>query len=410
MDSNKSISANFVEVTENNFVLTILSNPQSSGTSSGAGSYEGDTLVPITAEPLTGYEFLSWTGSGIQDLNSSDTNILLSENRTITANFQKKTFLLQINQIEGGSMTGGGYYSFGTEANISAVPNEGYEFSNWNGSGITSPGSSDTTISVSQDLNISASFNLRSHTLTLPVAMGGSVTGSGTYPFGEIVTISATPQTGYSFLQWNGGGLTNPFESTTTIKITEDANISAEFVIQYYSLSVGAEFGGDAKGSGSFRHGSVVSISATAAQGYQFEYWEIDGESYSIYPFSTIDIKSDLNISAVFSVKPLSANLEVTSLIALDWYDSSWFGVFFQSDNGWVYHLEFGWIFPIINQSENLWFWSQKLGWIWAGEETYSEQYLWSESIQNWIFWENNDLGSIRYFDYSNDQWVDWER
>jgi uncharacterized repeat protein (TIGR02543 family) len=410
MDSNKSISANFVEVTENNFVLTILSNPQSSGTSSGAGSYAGDTLVPIIAEPLTGYEFLSWTGSGIQDLNSSDTNILLSENRTITANFQKKTFLLQINEIEGGSMTGGGYYSFGTEANISAVPNEGYEFSHWNGSGITSPGSSDTTISVSQDLNISASFNLRSHTLTLPVAMGGSVTGSGTYPFGEIVTISATPQTGYSFLQWNGGGLTKPLDSTTTIKITEDANISAEFLIQYYSLSVGAEFGGDVKGSGSFRHGTVVSISATAAKGYQFEHWEIDGERYSIYPFTTIDIKSDLNVSAIFSVKPLSANLEVTNLIALDWYDSSWFGVFFQSDNGWVYHLEFGWIFPIINQSQNLWFWSQKLGWIWAGEETYSEQYLWSESIQNWIFWENNDLGSIRYFDYSNDQWVDWER
>ena len=410
MDSNKSISANFVQVTENNFVLTILSNPQSSGTSSGAGSYAGDTLVPITAEPLIGYEFLSWTGSGIQDLNSSDTNILLSENHTITANFQKKTFLLQINDVEGGSMTGSGYYSFGTEANISAVPNEGYEFSHWNGIGITSPGSSNTTVSVSQDLNISASFILRSHTLTLPVTVGGSVIGSGTYPFGEMVTISATPQTGYSFLQWNGGGLTNPLESTTTIKITEDANISAEFVIQYYSLSVGAEFGGDAKGSGSFRHGSVVSISATAAQGYQFEYWEIDGESYSIYPFTTIEIKSDLNVSAVFSVKPLSANLEVTNLIALDWYDSSWFGVFFQSDNGWVYHLEFGWIFPIINQSENLWFWSQKLGWIWADEETFPEQYLWSEAIQNWIFWENNDFDSIRYFDFSSDQWVDWER
>ena len=410
MDSNKSISANFVQVTENNFVLTILSNPQSSGTSSGAGSFAGDTLVPITAEPLIGYEFLSWTGSGIQDLNSSDTNILLSENRTITANFQKKTFLLQINDVEGGSMTGSGYYSFGTEANISAVPNEGYEFSHWNGIGITSPGSSNTTVSVSQDLNISASFILRSHTLTLPVTVGGSVIGSGTYPFGEMVTITATPQTGYSFLQWNGGGLTNPLESTTTIKITEDANISAEFVIQYYSLSVGAEFGGDAKGSGSFRHGSVVSISATAAQGYQFEYWEIDGESYSIYPFTTVEIKSDLNVSAVFSVKPLSANLEVTNLIALDWYDSSWFGVFFQSDNGWVYHLEFGWIFPIINHSENLWFWSQKLGWIWADEETFPEQYLWSEAIQNWIFWENNDFDSIRYFDFSSDQWVDWER
>ena len=410
MDSNKSISANFVQVTENNFVLTILSNPQSSGTSSGAGSYAVDTLVPITAEPLIGYEFLSWTGSGIQDPNSSDTNILLSENRTITANFQKKTFLLQINDVEGGSMTGSGYYSFGTEANISAVPNEGYEFSHWNGIGITNPGSSNTTVSVSQDLNISASFILRSHSLTLPVTVGGSVIGSGTYPFGEMVTISATPQTGYSFLQWNGGGLTNPLESTTTIKITEDANISAEFVIQYYSLSVGAEFGGNAKGSGSFRHGSVVSISATAAQGYQFEYWEIDGESYSIYPFTTVEIKSDLNVSAVFSVKPLSANLEVTNLIALDWYDSSWFGVFFQSDNGWVYHLEFGWIFPIINQSENLWFWSQKLGWIWADEETFPEQYLWSEAIQNWIFWENNDFDSIRYFDFSSDQWVEWER
>ena len=57
MDSNKSITANFIPVTENNFVLSIVAIPEIGG-STGAGSYLSNTVVPITANPLQ-YEFLS---------------------------------------------------------------------------------------------------------------------------------------------------------------------------------------------------------------------------------------------------------------------------------------------------------------------------------------------------------------
>ena len=46
--------------------------------------------VSILAEPQTGYEFVAWTGSGIHDLNSSNTNILLSENQYHHCKFSKK--------------------------------------------------------------------------------------------------------------------------------------------------------------------------------------------------------------------------------------------------------------------------------------------------------------------------------
>ena len=57
MDSNKSISAQFIPE-ENNFVLSILSNPVAGGSSFGSGTYSPNTFAPITAEPLTGYEFV----------------------------------------------------------------------------------------------------------------------------------------------------------------------------------------------------------------------------------------------------------------------------------------------------------------------------------------------------------------
>ena len=29
------------------------------------------------------------------------------------------------------------------------------------------------------------------------------------------------------------------------------------------------------------------------------------------------------------------------------WYNSEWFGDFFQSPNGWIFHMDFGWLFPV---------------------------------------------------------------
>ena len=62
--------------------------------------------------PFDGYEFISWSGTDIQGMDSPQTIILIPENLLITANFQKKKFTLQINQTQGGVAKGGGNFEY----------------------------------------------------------------------------------------------------------------------------------------------------------------------------------------------------------------------------------------------------------------------------------------------------------
>jgi len=101
-----------------------------------------------------------------------------------------------------------------------------------------------------------------------------------------------------------------------------------------------------------------------------------------------------------------SENLEDISEIAPDWYDSAWFGTFFQNENGWAYHLKFEWIYPVIENKKNIWFWHAQLGWVWAAYESFPDQYLWSKNSQDWLLWVNDTPATIRFYDYSISDWL----
>lgn len=56
-------------------------------------------------------------------------------------------------------------------------------------------------------------------------AVNGSITGSGQYPYGTYVTLTAIPSEGYKFTQWSDGLVCNP----RTEAVTADATYTAEF-------------------------------------------------------------------------------------------------------------------------------------------------------------------------------------
>ena len=116
---------------------------------------------------------------------------------------------------------------------------------------------------MSQDRTISASFTINSYNLSVLAGTGGSVSGSGSFQYGSSPTISATPDTGYSFAGWTGDGVTEPTQTSTTVDMSQDRTISASFTINSYDLSVLAGTGGSVSGSGSFQYGSSPTISAT---------------------------------------------------------------------------------------------------------------------------------------------------
>jgi len=95
-----------------------------------------------------------------------------------------------------------------------------------------------------------------------------------------------------------------------------------------------------------------------------------------------------------------------------DWYDSSWFGTFFDAQDGWIYHLDLEWVYVTSDASdegvENYWIYSPSIGWIWTGPELFNQDdtavsFLYSFELTSWLY-----LDSARgYFNYSSNSWIE---
>ncbi|MBA7693002.1 hypothetical protein ES703_101577 [subsurface metagenome] len=156
MSSDKSIGASFVRV-----CAMTISTGAGGTTDPSPGSYTHDsgTVVVITAIPDTGYGFTGWTG----DVYSSqeDDNpltITLYTDKSVTANFMPHCVLTIASGSGGSTDPKPGSYGYipGTQVTVRAVPNSGYQFSDWSGdaSGTTNP----IIVTMDDDKMIAANF------------------------------------------------------------------------------------------------------------------------------------------------------------------------------------------------------------------------------------------------------------
>jgi hypothetical protein len=105
MDSDKTVTANFSEVTPvpGNYTLTMAVNDSNGGSTTPAvGNYEypEGTKVEISASQNSGWQFVSWSG-GVAEPNSASTNVTMDSDKTVTANFS---------EVPVYPAGGGGYY------------------------------------------------------------------------------------------------------------------------------------------------------------------------------------------------------------------------------------------------------------------------------------------------------------
>lgn len=151
---------------------------------------------------------------------------------------------------------------------------------------------------------------------------GGSVSGGGTYIVGRSVTLSASPASGFTFVNWTDdeGKVVSTDLYYTFVKTsgTESYNANFEFnpsgpgepndpsTLLYYNLTVKGATGGSASGGGRYRAGNNVYVSASAMAGFAFAYWkneagEILSRNSSFY--YTTQAKHE-TITAVFTYEP----------------------------------------------------------------------------------------------------------
>lgn len=119
------------------------------------------TTIQLVAKAKEGYQFASWSLNG-ETISTNDTiNQVALSDLTMVANFEKKTYQVNIEEnCEGGSITQTytGVYHYGDQLVLKAEADEDYSFAHWTVNGKQTEDAENLSLIVDKDLTVSASF------------------------------------------------------------------------------------------------------------------------------------------------------------------------------------------------------------------------------------------------------------
>ena len=193
-----------------------------------------------------------------------------------------------------GTVEGGGVYIQDSSLTISATPAEGYYFMRWSDDNTDNP----RTIVALKETSLTAIFaapvNLEISTID---ACGGNVYGGGSFKAGETTKIAATAKDGYEFVKWSDGVT----DKVRTINVTQDTALTAVFELKTYSVTVNSDDDemGLALGSGTYKHGETVKITAVPFDDYTFTNWSDNDTTLE----RSIIVISDVELTANFKAE-----------------------------------------------------------------------------------------------------------
>ena len=219
----------------------------------------------------------------------------------------------------GGTTAGAGTFAQGSNTAVSAIPATGFTFTNWTENGTVVSTSSNYAFKMAGNRTLVANFTpvavgKFAVVLTSNPAAGGTNTGSGAYNAGSGVTVVATPNTGYSFVNWTEGGVVESSSPSYTFTLAANRTLVANFLNTPASqfavvLSSSPIAGGATIGSGSFASGTSVTVTATANPGYTFANWTENAAIVSNSPAYTFALTANRNLVANFTLNTYTVNV-----------------------------------------------------------------------------------------------------
>ena len=344
-EEHTEITAHFSELEENDdgidnpadsYFLEVSSSNTSHGLTNPSGKNSfGQGRISILAKPQPGYIFSNWEGPGVEDPNSASTYVNLDSDLLVAAIFRPASsqqtrikveqvvetldYLgnLAANEETGGSIIGGTSFLSDYIPTFKAYPKDGYSFVRWE-NGFKQTLSTKETMSYKSagDFLLKAIFQKKSYSvkvLTQPAdkmqvlwqGHGNSTKHEHLVPHGVEVSLSASQDSNYEFINWHSNGLSirNPKEVT----INHVVKSEAIFTAIYYPLNtvtleatVYPESGGWVIGGGEFSYNPMHPIHAKANDGFNFVRWEgsqiLDQGSQQ----TSVNLDQNLIIKAVF--------------------------------------------------------------------------------------------------------------
>ncbi len=223
-----------------------------------------------------------------------------------------------VNPAEAGSVTGAGTYEYSQMCTLTAMGNLGYPFINWTKNGVVVSTETTYSFGVTESCTYVANFSQTPVSYDIAATAnledGGTVTGAGSYLHGATVTLEATANEGYTFINWTKNGEVVSSNSTYSFTVTEAGSYVANFELNTYEITVTANpvVGGMVEGSGTYEHFSTCVLIATANQGYSFVNWTQDGEEVSIDPIYYFTVTENAAYVANFSENNITQTTDLS--------------------------------------------------------------------------------------------------
>lgn len=318
LTGDRTLVANFKV---NQVTLGLSAKPTAGGSTTGAGTFDPGTSVTATASAANGYTFVNWTEGGAPVSTNATYTFTITANRTLEANFaavviEKFTLGLSALPAASGTTTGGGLFDAGTSVTAMATANAGFSFVNWTENGAPVSTNASYPFQLNGNRNLVANFIPTPLPGQFVVALssnplpGGTTTGGGPYNTGASVTVGATPNLNYTFVNWTENGVEVSNTATFTFLIAADRTLVANFapviIPVNYTLQVNAQNGNVVKNQDLpfYLPGTSVQLTATANAGYVFTGWS--GDAIGTANPTTVMMNSNKMVTANFALAPVN--------------------------------------------------------------------------------------------------------
>ena len=322
---------------------TVTSNP--AGLNCGTTctlTVSSGSVVTLTAAPAPSNTLTDW--GGVCPAGSATCAVTVTANQTVTATFTPSSANPTLGFTFVGTGTGsvtcnGGAcnasYPWGTSVTVSGVANPNSSFAGWSGGGCT--GTTDCTVLLWANTQVTATFNLLPVTAQLTVNKAGSGTGtvtsapagincgvtcSANYAGGTVVTLTAASAVGSTFAGWSGGGCTGT--GTCNVSLNANTAVTATFNTVPPTVTLATTMSGTGTGTvscnggvcqASYPSGSALTIVATPAATSLFAGWGGACAASGTATTCNLTINANSTVSATFNLPTLSVVVAGTGTV-----------------------------------------------------------------------------------------------
>ncbi len=258
-DDGSSSSSELSESVE--ITLSVNSTSQGGLSLSGTQTVKRGDAISVTATPAAGYELDYWTDTSGKLQHSTNTTITyIVDDETpnsvqITAHFKEESedpdpVTISVSSASATAGTASASASSivpGNSVTFTATPNTGYEFSHWviGGTNVGGTAVYSYTIPNNATGTITAVAHFTQTVVAQPVTItisandpaAGTTTASTNANPGTTISITATPNAGYEFVDWNIEGASYSTSATTTYTVPTGQTATITIIANFRAVA-----------------------------------------------------------------------------------------------------------------------------------------------------------------------------